>query len=237
MACFEKPELESLMNEWESLMRQGNEYCMHRDWQSAESKYNHALFAAETMDEIYRELRQTNPTLPATLSTLAHLYREWGKYSEARQLYERELAYWQKVFEHGPHPFVASVLEKIGEFFVVHGKFEEAEDYYNQAIKIREHLNGDGEGNLELAHCLDQLAGVKLSQGNFAAAEVSYKGALKIRNRILGVNDLAVAATLHRLAAIHRWQGDIADAKAIDEQAKAIWSKHTKAPAVIHGKP
>ncbi len=77
----------------------------------------------------------------ASLSNLAGLYHDQGRYAEAEPLYKRALAIVEKAL--GPdHPQVATSLNNLAELYRAQGKYGEAEPLYKRSLAIMEKALG-----------------------------------------------------------------------------------------------
>ncbi len=75
-----------------------------------------------------------HPDVGITLTNLANLYTEQGKYAEAEPLYQRALRIWEQAL--GPdHPQVAYPLNGLANLYKEQGKYAEAEPLYQRALQ------------------------------------------------------------------------------------------------------
>ena len=155
-----------------------------------------------------------------SLNSLALLYHDQGKYAEAEPLYQRALAFAEKVL--GPeHPSTAASLNNLAGLYRDQGKYADAEALFARAMGISE--KALGPQHPDTADGLNNLANVYLDQGKYAQAEPLFKRMLVIYEKIpspdhpgavLGVNKL--------LGQIYARQGKYADAEPLYRRALGI---------------
>ncbi len=157
--------------------------------------------------------------MATSLSNLAGLYWQEGRYTEAEGLEQRALAIREKTF--GPdHPEVATDLDNLAVLASDQGRYGDAEPLEERALAIRQ--KALGSDNLAVAKSLIEQAQLQVDQGRYAQAEPLYKRALAIRDQILGPDHPAVAATLNDLAILYRYEGRYAEAEPLHKRALAI---------------
>ena len=123
--------------------------------------YQLALKEAERFGE-------QDPRLAETLNSLASLYYEQGKYSQAESLYRRSLGLVEEVWGEG-HPNVAVSLENIALLYLVQGRYSEAEPLFQRSLTIREKVMGAEHPTV--AETLNKLALVYHRQERYSEAE------------------------------------------------------------------
>jgi tetratricopeptide (TPR) repeat protein len=117
----------------------------------------------------------------------------------------------------------ANYLGKLGILAESAGKLDEAHDYHQRALAIREQALG--RNHPSVAVCLNNLGVVAQTTGKFEDARAYHQRALAIRERALGPNHPAVANTLNNLGNAAQAQGKFADARPHYERALDIWEK------------
>ena len=109
-----------------------------------------------------KALGPDHPDTASSLSNLAVLYYEQGKYTEAEPLCKRALAMREKAL--GPdHPDTATSLSNLGLIYRAQGKYVEAEPLYKRALSIRE--KALGPDHPDTAFSLNDLANLYYMQG------------------------------------------------------------------------
>ncbi|MFQ5849365.1 MAG: tetratricopeptide repeat protein [Candidatus Binatia bacterium] len=79
--------------------------------------------------------------LAINLNNLAEAYRVQGKYTEAKPLYQKALAIWEKVRQPG-FPYVAIGLNNLALLYAAQGKYDKAERLYQRSLAIWEEALG-----------------------------------------------------------------------------------------------
>jgi eukaryotic-like serine/threonine-protein kinase len=155
----------------------------------------------------------------ARLNNVASAHRGTGSYEEARRLYERALAIWEKTS--GPeHPSVATSLNNLAAVNWATGTYEEARGLYERALAIKEKTLGPEHPDVAMS--LNGLAAVHQMMGAYEEARGLLERALAIREKALGAAHRDVAASLNNLAVVHRATGAYEQALGLFERALAI---------------
>src|SRR5207253_2468433 len=149
-----------------------------------------------------------DPRLPASLNSLAELYRTRSKYAEAEALYKRALVIREKTLG-ADHPQVATSLHNLAVVYHDERNYAEAEPLYRRALAIWE--KAGGMENPEAAATLNSLGELYRTQGKYAEAEPLYRRALAIWEKTGGPENPEAAATLSSLAELYRTQGKYAE--------------------------
>ena len=152
----------------------------------------------------------------------AKTLQQQGKYLEAAQIQEKELAWTQQHL--GPdHPDTATSLNSLAALYYSQGAYAKAEPLFLRALAIRK--KALGPDHPDTATSLNNLAALYSSQGAYAKAEPFYLRALAIREKALGPNHPDTAGSLNNLAELYRSQGANAKAELFNFRALAIWKK------------
>jgi CHAT domain-containing protein/tetratricopeptide (TPR) repeat protein len=118
---------------------------------------------------------------------------------------------------------VASVLNRIGAYYLDRANYTEAENILKQALTIREKTLGPEHP--DVANTLSNLGNLYLDQGKYTEAEPLYKRALSIREKALGPEHPDVARSLNNLGSLYLGQGKYAEAEALFKRALATREK------------
>jgi tetratricopeptide (TPR) repeat protein len=149
-----------------------------------------------------------------------------GDNEQAKPLYERALAIWEKA--HGEeHPDIAQSLNNLAEIYKAQGSSEQAKPLYERALAIWEKAHG--EEHPLVATNLNNLAVLYKAQNDIEQAKALYERALAIREKVFVQEHPLIAISLNNLAEVYRTQGDYEQAKPLYERSLAIWEK-------VHGK-
>jgi tetratricopeptide (TPR) repeat protein len=157
-----------------------------------------------------------------TLTNLANVFRDQGKYGEAEGLLERALSITENA-KGANHPDVAWTLTNLANVYRDQGKYGEAEGLLKRALAITEKANG--ANHPAVAWTLTNLAYLYLRQGRYGDAEVLHKRALAIREQVLGEGHPDVADALNNLALVYWTQGKYSEAEGLYKRALAILEK------------
>jgi tetratricopeptide (TPR) repeat protein/CHAT domain-containing protein len=189
----------------------------------AAGNYTAALVEAEALEAIIKARYGVNhPNYGVALNNLAIVYKAQGKYSEAEELYKRDLAISEKSLG-ASHPNVAQTLNNLANLYHDQGKYTDAVELHKRALAIREKALGKGHPNV--AQSLQNLAGVYSDQAKYAEAERLFERAQVIYGKTLSANHPQVAKSFVGLAIIADAQGKYADAEARYKRALAIEEK------------
>ena len=133
-----------------------------------------AHFALGQMDEISADYG-------TCILLMGHVFLEKGEYDAAQQQYKLALDAFQK---QGKQPEqTALALNGLGESLSKKSHCEEAEPYYHQALRIRQHLFG--EMHQSVADSYNNLANCLVQKGQYAAALTLHQKTLGIREKVL----------------------------------------------------
>jgi tetratricopeptide (TPR) repeat protein len=152
-------------------------------------------------------------------NNLGVLYKFWGRFDDALQLYDKVLRVMTAVFgeESGE---AATVWHNIGGVLHARGDYGAAEAPSLRAWTITRSLLGDDHPDTmtdaaAYAAVLDGL-------GRYDECEGIYRRALEVFERDLGPDHYEVAATLHNLAAVVSVRGDLRQAELLYRRALDI---------------
>lgn len=150
---------------------------------------------------------------------LAILYKYWGRWQEARVLYEQALATFSRL-EGDKSPGVVAVLHNIGGILHIQGEYAAAEPHARRAWEIsREVLGEDNPGTLR---DLGAYAAVLDGLGRHADTVPIYRQLLAAWRGGLDPSQYETATTLHNLAAALQSAGSPAEAEQHYREALAI---------------
>lgn len=112
--------------------------------------------------------------------------------------------------------FVA-LFTGLGRFYKSQRDYEQALPWYRDGLILaRDRL---GQEHLNVALCLNNLAGLYCAQGQYELSELLYKQALEMRKRLLGQEHPDVAQSLNSLALLYYTQERYSLAEPLYEQA------------------
>lgn len=133
---------------------------------------------------------------------------------------------------------LTEVLRKAADYLRDRTRYEQAELFYQRALRLQEHLWGPEHP--EVAKTLDGLAVLFFRQGNYEQVEPLYQRALQIWEQTLGPEDPTVARSLYGLARLKLRQGNYIQAESLYWWALRIWeqalgSEHPDIAKVLDG--
>jgi tetratricopeptide (TPR) repeat protein/tRNA A-37 threonylcarbamoyl transferase component Bud32 len=135
----------------------------------------------------------------------------------------RDLAALTEAIARGtrPPPEVRVRLDNaIGFMLATHGKPDEAQARYEQALAVAEkELGPDSAGTLTT---LNQLGNLAKTQGRFAESLQMHQRVLAARERTLGKDHPELASSLNNIGLVYRAEGKLDEAKAVYDRALAI---------------
>ncbi|CAF3828049.1 unnamed protein product [Rotaria sp. Silwood1] len=129
--------------------------------------------------------------------SLGHILHNAGMYDKAEQFYNRMLNELPN-----DHPKIASLWGSIGLVKRAKGQLEISFQWFNRSFKKYEQM-GDRQG---LARCLQNLANIHQTKGEFDQAINKYNQALKIFQELPGDQNTWVAKCFHNLGVIYTRQ-------------------------------
>jgi tetratricopeptide (TPR) repeat protein len=169
-----------------------------------------------------RLLGDDHPEEAQTLTRLAALYIQMGRYFDAGPLLKRALELREAAI--GPsHFYVAKGLEELANIYVLLARYAEAEAALRRSLAIHESILGGGDP--EVAGSLNGLGRLLHAQGRFAESEPLIKHALELLEKAWGAEHPAVAASLDNLGDLYRKQARLVEAEPLFKRALAIREK------------
>ena len=163
--------------------------------------------------------------------SVALLFREYGRFIEAEQMFQRALAGQEKVF--GPdHKSTLQVVNNLGISYKAQGKYAEAERMYQRALEGKE--KALGSNHISTLQAVHNLGALYLDLGKHAEAEHMYQRALAGKEKVLDPNHISTLRTVNGLGVLYLNQGRHAEAehmyqRALAGQQKALGPDHTSA--------
>ena len=169
-----------------------------------------------------RWLPPDHPDVAWTRTRLAEAVKARGDLEGAEELL-------RQVLETGPagdHVVRAKALDLLGELLVNRGDEQGAEELLREALEMRLRLFGRDHPSVAESH--NGLALMFLSQGRYAAAEESFREALRIIKLVYsaqGEEHWLVALTMHNLARSLYFQGDYEGAEPLYREALPLFAR------------
>jgi serine/threonine-protein kinase len=165
------------------------------------------------------ETLHDQPEVHATmLSVLGDVYKNLGRYEDARALLEEALTIRRQ--EYGSQDArVAATLGLLAEVFRKERRFRSAVPLYEEALRIYQLVAANGrnnrDDNLRVAAVLTGLGYVLRDLGEPDSAETLVRESLEIRRRLQGDNHAEFIKTMAVLAYILRVQGEVDSAEVL----------------------
>jgi tetratricopeptide (TPR) repeat protein len=165
---------------------------------------------------IMREfLGEDHPRIwPAALQ-LVRALEEQGELSVARTFYEKNLERLDP-----EAPYVPGLLDSLGTLALREGKPDEAAEWLNRALKIKE--SPQGHGAQCLSNTLMNLGDVALDRGDLSAARQYQEKALQAVESELGPDNVGVASPLMNLSDIAYNEGRLDEARKLLQRALRV---------------
>ena len=121
-----------------------------------------------------------------------------GKFEKSTDHHQRALALFESLNPLEPTADIADSLIKLGNVSFSDGHFEEAKDYYNKSLEIRQGIFGTD--HITVASCLNNLGCVYSALGDHQSAKDFYQRSLEFEERMHGKMHSRVADSLCNLA-------------------------------------
>ncbi len=183
-----------------------------------------SLFAEKKVDEAEKFLLENLAkaesegdfaiVIPAA-NELGGLYRVLSRYDEGAELYEKALEALRKIGDAEGENY-ATTLINYGTILSMAGKFEEALECYNEAVKTLQMQGIDGD--YRMAALYNNMSGLYRKKGDLnAAASYIHKALLIIKN--LEDSEAETAISYSNLAGIYISIGNLAEAEKYAEAA------------------
>ena len=166
----------------------------------------------DVLDKYKKAFSEDHSTVATAYNNLALFYHQKEQYNEAEKNYINALNIYERILgeshflvvncynnlaifynEQGQYEKVAEYYVKLANFYYGQNRYEEAEPFYLEALRLyKESLGGS---NLQVADSLAHLALLYQEQRRYDEAEPLFKKSLELRRQILGEDDLIAAFT------------------------------------------
>jgi tetratricopeptide (TPR) repeat protein/CHAT domain-containing protein len=163
-------------------------------WQ--QGRLNDAASLLEHALVVQKDALEAPHTLAHTMSSLAAVYVDLGRFDRAEPLYRNALAILESALGAENH-FLADSLGSLAELLRLQRRYPQAEPLYKRALAIA--LGTFGEGNIYVARYFNDLALFYDDWGKPEKAAPLWPRALSIRKKILGVDHPYTALTLNNV--------------------------------------
>ena len=196
------------------------------DRPAAADSFRAAINVARDNPSLQRELA------PA-LVNLGKLEQELGRPAEAERLLNESLAVGERIF--GPeHPSLGVVLNELSRLHIRQSHHVRAQAVLERLLRI---ARTKGEDHPEVATALAGLAVALRGLGNHDGAEQRYREALRIREKVLAPDHMAIVVTLEQLSDTCAAQGNRTEAltllqRALSKREAALGAHHATVRAL-----
>ncbi len=143
------------------------------------------------------------------LATLGSVYRDVGKYEEARLLMQ-EAVESLRVLYPGEHPDLAKAINNLGGVFYRSGDYDEAEALYSEVLEMSRAL---GPRVFDVDKPMCNLATILTARGAYTQAEELYQECFTMRVDAYGSLDKDVATSVRSLGSLYFTRGDLEQAE------------------------
>jgi len=195
--------------------------------------YQGKLVDAEEMCQSGLQLQKkilckNHPYLAYTLSALSLIYREQGKYYQAKSALDEAIAIMLDSHS-ADDKAMAPFFVDIAKLLVAEGDLEQAESYYQKAMLL---INSSyGPDHLYTANVLADIAKLYTLQERYAEAEELVNRAVAVQEKIYGSDHHLIAASWLTKAKICQVRGERAQAEKLINKALIAIEKSGNAAA------
>ncbi len=148
--------------------------------------------------------------------SLAHLYREQGRYGDAEPLLKEVLAMSERELG-AENRDTLLMVQNLASLYEAQGRYGEAEPLLKRAVEASVRVLGEEDHYTLIA--FHSLAALYHGQGRYNEAEPLYKRVLAINERVLGKDHPDTLAGLASLADLYRGQGRYGEAELLSKRA------------------
>jgi tetratricopeptide (TPR) repeat protein len=188
----------------------------------------HRLIQTVVRDSLPAEIQKQWTQYVVALINQAFLDVEFASWPQCEHCLPHALlcAQWIKQ-ERMVTPEAMHLLDQLGYYLTLRGRYSEAEPFLLQALSIHEQQLGFE--HLDTATSLYHLALLYRHQGKYTQAEPLFQRALSIREQQLGASHPDTAMSLYDLAVLYEVQAKYAEAETLYLRALTI-QEHTLGP-------
>lgn len=147
------------------------------------------------------------------LTELAELYRKQSRYQDAGQALEEVLKIREATFA-GDNPDITETRIQIGRVLCEEGKYAQAKEYIQRALKDSQTILGDKDNFLigKAKHC---MGNIYRQYGRYQDSEDMLNEALAAQEKVLGPDHLDVATLKRDLALVSQDRGNFSEAETL----------------------
>ncbi|KAJ3293460.1 Kinesin light chain 3 [Borealophlyctis nickersoniae] len=194
------------------LMEKAGNEVEHATWLSGLARLSAVAerLCVDSLERCRRELGEDHPdtlssfsNFVSSISNLAELYKNQGKYEKAEPLYVDCLDRSRRVLG-WDHPDTLSDLHNLAVLYDSQQKYEEAEPLFLECVEISRRVLGEDHPNT--LSLINNLAGLYEKQGEYEKAEPLYVDCLERRSRVLGEDHPDTVSSRNNLAVLYENQ-------------------------------
>ncbi len=186
-------------------------YCNTGRLEQAELKCAESL---ELLEQIYGD---THPHAAYTLRTLASVYQQQARYSQAQAALEQAMDIMQKTICIADPRAIAPFQIDLANLLLAQARYDEAETYFEKALPVV--TETFGPEHLYTANLLADIAKLYAFQGKYSQAEMLITKAVAIQEKIYGQKNPLVAPSWLTMANVCWAKGDVTAAEKLIQRA------------------
>jgi tetratricopeptide (TPR) repeat protein len=171
-------------------------------------------------------LGEGHPSTLASMSNLAVVLRDQGKYEQAEEMQRQALGLHETALGKD-HPDTLRCMNSLALVLRGQGKYEQAEEMHRQALGLQE--TALGEDHPDTLTSMDNMALALRYQGKYEQAEEMQRQTLGLQETVLGKDHPDTLASMNNLALVLRDQGKY-------EQAEEMWRQTLGLQETVLGK-
>ena len=153
------------------------------------------------------------------LNVSGRLYHSLGEYNQAKELHEKALMIYKKVFGED-HTDVATSYNALAIVYNSLREYSQAKELHEKALTIRKKIFGEDHADVALSY--NDLAIVYNSLGEYSQAKELQEKALMVYRKIFGEDHDDVAASYNKLAFVYVRMAEYNQARELHEKALTI---------------
>ncbi|GHU53055.1 hypothetical protein AGMMS49975_10180 [Clostridia bacterium] len=205
---------------------------------SAEESHN-AILAYEPIEEKLMSFEWENApkeqqsSMAQTLSNIAQVYYNQGKYEKSLELCDKVLLIREAVFGK-LHVGTGDAYNRIGDVYFNQGEYQKAFEFYGKALSACV-----TDTHPVTATAYDNIASVYYKMGEYEQALNYYNKAILIKERVLGKEHPSTINTYNSIALVYCMQGDYEKAlelhtKVLTTRERILGKKHLDTAISYH---
>jgi len=176
-------------------------------------RYDEALELQQTVLDLWVENDPSRPEVAVIQNNLAQTYHGLEDYDRAEENYRTALSKLREFFPDGLHPDISSTINNLGVLLRDQGNYEEAINYYREALDIRRATLGEYHPNTAFSHL--NLSRILLDLDRVDEARPHSQIAVDIMSEVLNNTHLHLLVARSTLARIYTVDGRIDEAETI----------------------